>query len=44
MEVRSDQGLLYRARLGNLSEDDAREACRLLTKQNTACLVIQPGS
>jgi D-alanyl-D-alanine carboxypeptidase len=44
MEVRSDQGLLYRARLANLSENDAREACRLLTKHNTACLVIQPGS
>jgi D-alanyl-D-alanine carboxypeptidase len=44
VEVRNDQGLLYRARLANLSESNAREACRLLTKQNTACLVIQPGS
>jgi D-alanyl-D-alanine carboxypeptidase len=44
MEVRGDQGLLYRARLADLSEADAREACRLLTQQNTACLVIQPGS
>jgi D-alanyl-D-alanine carboxypeptidase len=44
VEVRNDQGLLYRARLANLSEANAREACRLLTKQNTACLVIQPGS
>ncbi|HKY95377.1 MAG TPA: D-alanyl-D-alanine carboxypeptidase family protein [Kiloniellales bacterium] len=44
VEVRNDQGLLYRARLANLSEGNAREACRLLTKQNVACLVIQPGS
>jgi len=43
VEVRNNQGLLYRARLANLSEGNAREACRLLTKQNTACLVIQPG-
>ena len=44
VEVKNDQGTLYRARLANLNEAEAREACRLLTKQNTACLVIQPGS
>ncbi len=44
MEIDGQGGKLYRARLTDLNEADAREACRLLTKQNQACLVVQPGS
>jgi D-alanyl-D-alanine carboxypeptidase len=44
MEVQGQSGKLYRARLTGLAEPDAREACRLLTKQNQACLVVAPGS
>lgn len=43
MEVESTQGKLYRARLMGLSQGDAVEACRLLSKQDMACLVIEPG-
>lgn len=44
MEVEGQNGRLYRARLGDLTEANAREACRLLTKQNVACLVVAPGT
>lgn len=44
MEVESQNGRLYRARLADLSEVDAREACRLLTQKNVACLVVAPGT
>lgn len=44
MEIDGQAGKLYRARLTDLDEGEAREACRLLTKQNQACLVIAPGS
>jgi len=44
MEVQGDSGVLYRARLIDLSEDGAREACRQLTQHNVACLVVAPGS
>ena len=44
MEVQGQSGKLFRARLTGLAEADAREACRLLTKQNQACLVVAPGS
>ncbi len=44
MEIDGQGGKLYRARLTDLDEGEAREACRLLTKQNQACLVVAPGS
>lgn len=43
MEVQAQNGTLYRARLTDLSETDAREACRQLSKSGQDCLVVAPG-
>lgn len=40
--IRGNRGPLYRARLVGLSQDRARQACRLLESQKVDCLVIQP--
>ena len=38
------KGTLYRARVGQLSEASAREACRQLTFMSFSCVVVPPGS
>lgn len=36
--------VIYRARFGGLPEDDARDACRLLSRQKIDCLAIPPAN
>lgn len=38
------KGTLYRARVGDLNEASAREACRQLTFMSFNCVVVPPGS
>lgn len=40
--LRDDSGKYYRARVGNLSEGQAREACRDLGRKQIKCLVVSP--
>ena len=37
-------GKLYRARVAGLAEDQAREACRTLTREHMVCVVVAPTS
>ena len=41
---KNGHGTLYRARVAGLAEDQAREACRALTRENMACVVVSPTS
>lgn len=43
MEVATDSATIYRARLTGLTEAQARQACRHLHEQLTACLAVRPG-
>lgn len=36
--------VIYRARFGGMPEDDARDACRLLSRQKIDCLAIPPAN
>lgn len=40
--VRTEGGLLHRARFVGLSEDDARSVCAALTKKNLDCIAVPP--
>jgi D-alanyl-D-alanine carboxypeptidase len=39
-ELKQERGTLYRARLVDLSREEANEACRLLAKKRVDCLVV----
>ncbi|MBI3513841.1 MAG: D-alanyl-D-alanine carboxypeptidase [Proteobacteria bacterium] len=41
---RNNHGTLYRARVAGLAEDQAREACRALARENMACVVVAPAN
>ena len=40
--VQQQGGLLYRARLGGLSRDEAAQACERLSRARTNCLIVSP--
>lgn len=44
LSVSGLDGTLYRARVGDLNEESAREACRQLTFKSFNCVVVPPGS